>query len=314
MRVQSSPRRPRLPGASAVYYYLGRPRDFPAASAELIQSDPPGTGDRIWGSRRLFTRSYVENGDGPALLEPRPQLVRSHSRAPPDTQNAVPPGTAQRCVQEERDNDDEHDSEAEMKRGLGHCLAHQVSEAHPRAGPEHRADRAVDKEARDTFAGRPGKVCRDGTQFGQEPRTQAKHSFVIMEEGLTPLNTPSGGRREARDQYECPGSPPSPEAVPHKVRAERGHDRDRHRRHDAEPAARDQRADSKQGRNHWHRQTPWLAMIHMNNTHSAFSTMTDAIMSSGSSLTPQTHIGRHDAVDHPLHLVTADIEGSGQVG
>jgi hypothetical protein len=94
VRVQSSPRRPRLPGASAVYHYLGGPRDFPAASAELIRSDPPGTGNRIWGSRHIFTRSYVENGGGPAFLEPRPQLLRSHSRAPQDTQNAVPPGTA----------------------------------------------------------------------------------------------------------------------------------------------------------------------------------------------------------------------------
>src|SRR4029077_13797876 len=34
----------------------------------------------------------------------------------------------------------------------------------------------------------------------------------------------------------------------------------------------------------------------------------------GSSLTPQTHIGRPDAVDDSLHLVTADIQGSGQVG
>jgi hypothetical protein len=109
------------------------------------------------------------------------------------------PGTAQRHVQEERDKDNEHDSEAEMQPGLGDCLAHHVSEAHPRPGPERRADRAVDKKARDTFAGRPGKACRDRTQFGQEPGPQPKCSFVTTEERLTPLDASPGRRREARD-------------------------------------------------------------------------------------------------------------------
>jgi hypothetical protein len=54
-----------------------------------------------------------------------------------------------------------------MQRGLGDCLAHQVSEAHPRPGPEGRADPAVDEKARDTFAGRPGKARRDRTQFSR---------------------------------------------------------------------------------------------------------------------------------------------------
>ena len=207
-RVQSSPRRSRLPRAAAVYHHRGSPRNSAAVSAELIRSDPSGTGKRIGGRLHILTRSHVEDSDGPARLEQRPQLVRPHSRAPKDAQKAVPPGTAQRHVQEERDEDNEQDSEAEMQRGLRYCLAYQVSEAHPRPGPERRGDRAVDKKARDTFAGRPGKAGRDRTQLGQEPGTQPKCSFVITEESLTPLDAPPGRRREARDQSKCPGSPP----------------------------------------------------------------------------------------------------------